>query len=157
MLAVASMANAEDVSVSTRATQAGPEVTVTVGDYTRSRVLPDGDGDGWCDIWCDIFKEDIAHRNRNIDTDGDGLTDFAEMALWRNPSVSSALPHSPTNADIALRQAEVQARERRMAVVQAEARAVLAPLMHADVESEERGQVFSIEAKAAERRQQLAQ
>lgn len=50
------------------------------------------DGDGWCDLWCALFKNEVNHRSKKIDTDGDGLTDYEEMVLMRNPSVAEKEP-----------------------------------------------------------------
>ncbi|MDA7887144.1 S8 family serine peptidase [bacterium] len=49
------------------------------------RKIADSDGDGWCDLWCDLFKE-IEHRDKSIDSDGDGVTDFNEMLAMTNPT-----------------------------------------------------------------------
>jgi hypothetical protein len=65
-------------------TPGGPVVKFTLGDFTTTRTLHDSDGEGWCDLWCVIFK-DIEHRNKTTDTDGDGLTDYQEMVLMRDP------------------------------------------------------------------------
>ena len=35
------------------------------------RTIYDADGDGWDDLWCAIFNK-IEHRNKTVDTDGDG-------------------------------------------------------------------------------------
>ena len=69
--------------------------------YESERILHDLDKDGWCDLWCSLFKNEIAHRNKRIDTDGDGLTDYEEMVLMRNPSVKGAMPRRLTAAEIA--------------------------------------------------------
>lgn len=51
-------------------------VTTTVRDYFgNERILFDADQDGWDDLWCGTHKE-IEHRDRGIDTDDDGLTDY---------------------------------------------------------------------------------
>jgi hypothetical protein len=71
-----------------------------VKDYLgKERTLHDGDGDGWDDLWCHLHP-DLKHRNKSIDTDGDKLTDYEEMILWRDPYVEGPLPHDPTPQEI---------------------------------------------------------
>ncbi len=93
-------------------------------DYQSERVLHDFDQDGWCDIWCGLFQKEIQHRSKNTDTDGDGLTDYEEMVLMRNPSVAEPLPkritaedraQSQKNAEVSLikSQKEWEARKQR--------------------------------------------
>lgn len=55
------------------------------------RRIPDSDGDGWCDLWCDLFKE-IEHRDKSLDTDGDGVTDYHEMLAMTNPLMKAGQP-----------------------------------------------------------------
>lgn len=72
-----------------------------VKDYLgKERTLYDGDGDGWDDLWCHIHR-DLKHRNKSIDTDGDKLTDYEEMIMWRDPFVEGPLPRELTPEEIA--------------------------------------------------------
>ena len=74
--------------------------SITVKDYLgKERTLFDGDGDGWDDLWCHLHP-DLKHRNKSIDTDGDKLTDYEEMIMWRDPFVEGPLPHDPTPEEI---------------------------------------------------------
>ena len=73
-------------------------LSVKIGDYESSRKIHDSDGDGWCDLWCAVHK-DLEHRNKKIDTDGDGVTDYEEMILWRDPNVKGPLPRHLTAAE----------------------------------------------------------
>ena len=71
-----------------------------VKDYLgKERVIFDGDGDGWDDLWCAIYS-DLKHRNKSIDTDKDGLTDYEEMVMWRDPFVEGPLPRELTPEEI---------------------------------------------------------
>jgi hypothetical protein len=63
------------------------------------RTIYDSDGDGWDDLWCAIFK-DLKHRNKTTDTDGDGITDYDEMLLWRDPMVEGPPPRKLTPEEI---------------------------------------------------------
>lgn len=155
LVAITTAAETEAL-VSTMATKRGPKITVRVGEFTRTRVVPDGDDDGWCDLWCHIFKDQIAHRNKALDSDGDGLTDYAEMVLWRNPSVAEPMPRNPTPEEL---RAAAQAQEdnnARKLLHMAEVRKALEPSMH-EVVVDHEGRPFSLERKRAERRQRLGQ
>lgn len=75
--------------------------TITVKDYFgKERKIFDGDGDGWDDLWC-ILHPDLKHRNKSIDTDGDKVTDYEEMILWRDPFVEGPIPRELTPEEIA--------------------------------------------------------
>lgn len=75
--------------------------SIIVKDYLgKERTLYDGDGDGWDDLWCALHP-DLKHRNRATDTDGDKLTDYEEMILWRDPCVEGPIPQEPTPEEIA--------------------------------------------------------
>jgi len=75
--------------------------SITVKDYLgKERTLFDGDGDGWDDLWC-VLHPDLKHRNKAIDTDGDKLTDYEEMIMWRDPFVEGPLPRELTPEEIA--------------------------------------------------------
>ena len=72
-----------------------------VKDYLdKERSIYDSDGDGWDDLWCHIHR-DLNHRNKSIDTDGDKLTDYEEMIMWRDPFVKEPLPRELTPEEIA--------------------------------------------------------
>jgi hypothetical protein len=63
---------------------------ITVKDFLgHPRIINDFDGDGWDDFWCGIYR-DLRHRNKATDTDGDGLTDYEEMVLGRDPYIEVA-------------------------------------------------------------------
>lgn len=83
-----------------RDSEAGVVVEFKLDDFSRQRVLHDSDEDGWCDLWCAVFPE-LEHRNKAIDTDGDGLTDYQEMVLMRDPMVEGPMPRNLTAAEIA--------------------------------------------------------
>lgn len=68
------------------------EVTNYFGDTSY---IWDHDQDGWDDLWSALFP-DIKHRNKSTDTDGDGVTDYDEMVLHRDPMVAGPLPHKLT-------------------------------------------------------------
>ena len=81
--------------------------SILVKDYLgKWRTINDSDGDGWDDLWCH-FHPELKHRNKSIDTDGDALTDYEEMIMWRDPFVKGPIPKEPTPAEIkAAEQAE---------------------------------------------------
>ncbi len=62
------------------------------GDTVR---IWDSNQDGWEDFWCMIYRE-IKHREIHPDTDGDGVTDYHEMLLHRDPMVPGPLPRKLT-------------------------------------------------------------
>lgn len=83
--------------------------TLIVKDFLgKERVINDFDDDGWDDLWCAIFP-DIEHRNRVQDTDGDGLTDYEEMVMWRNPFAAEPFPRELTPEEIAEAKAAAEA------------------------------------------------
>ncbi|MDB4265138.1 S8 family serine peptidase [bacterium] len=71
-------------------------------------MLHDLDQDGWCDIWCSLFKSEAKHRSKSVDTDGDGLTDYEEMVIMRNPLTAEPFPKNFSDADRALARKEAQ-------------------------------------------------
>jgi hypothetical protein len=94
----------------------GNPSTIVVKDMLGDeRVIYDADGDGWDDLWCAIFNK-IEHRDKTIDTDGDGVSDYDEMLLWRDPMVPGPEPRKLTPEEIeeAKRKAAL-AEEARMA------------------------------------------
>jgi hypothetical protein len=96
LLIASSATHAQD-----QAKQAPRTLNLTVKDYLgKEQTLYDGDGDGWDDLWCHIHR-DLKHRNKSIDTDGDKLTDYEEMIMWRDPFVEGPLPRELTPEEIA--------------------------------------------------------
>jgi hypothetical protein len=96
--------------------QAIKSPSIVVKDFLgRDRIIYDSDGDGWDDLWCGIFR-DLKHRNQTTDTDEDGLTDYEEMVMWRDPFVEGPMPKILTPEEIAeaKRKAEL-AKEARLA------------------------------------------
>lgn len=82
-------------------------VETLLGD---KRIIYDGDGDGWDDLWCAIHR-DLKHRDKKTDTDGDGITDYDEMLLWRDPMVEGPPPRklTPEEQEEARKRAEENA------------------------------------------------
>lgn len=78
--------------------KAHPSTIVVKDMLGDERTIHDADGDGWDDLWCAIFK--IEHRNKTVDTDGDGVSDYDEMLLWRDPMVPGPPPRKLTPAEI---------------------------------------------------------
>jgi len=83
--------------------------------FGRDRVIYDFDADGWDDLWCAMYRN-LEHRNRNTDTDGDGLTDYEEMVMWRDPFVEGPLPREITDAERKIAEEEAK---KRLAAAQA--------------------------------------
>jgi hypothetical protein len=52
----------------------------------------------------------LEHRNRNTDSDGDGLTDYEEMVMWRDPFVEEPLPREITDAERQIAEEEAKTR-----------------------------------------------
>ena len=71
----------------------------------KQRQIADGDGDGWCDLWCDLFKE-IKHRDKKVDTDGDGNTDYEEMLAMTNPMAEEVVLSDAEKARFATNQSK---------------------------------------------------
>ncbi len=74
------------------------------------RIINDSDGDGWDDLWCDIFR-DFRNRSKKADNDADGdkVSDYDEMLLWRDPLVAGPLPEKPNPQDAAAARAAEKA------------------------------------------------
>ena len=122
--------------------------------YESERILHDLDKDGWCDLWCSLFKNEIAHRNKRIDTDGDGLTDYEEMVLMRNPSVAEKEPRKLTREEIADKKERAKEAKKRATARQAELRKMFEPIMHKDA-VDAAGNPVAIEDKKAAKRQRM--
>jgi len=75
-------------------------ITLTVGDFQTSRVIHDIDGDGLCDLWASLYQVD-ENQDLSRDQDGDGLTDYQEMALMSDPHVANELPRVATPEELA--------------------------------------------------------
>lgn len=93
--------------------------------FGKERVINDSDGDGWDDLWCALFPE-VKHRDLKTDTDGDQLTDYQEMLLWRDPIVEGPLPVKLTAEEILANQKQSEAQQ---AAADLEKRRQLAPLI----------------------------
>ena len=69
------------------------------GPDGKAYTVIDPDKDGWGEFWCLLYK--IDHRDRTIDSDGDGLTDYHEMLFGTDPWTPNPPPRDPTAAEIA--------------------------------------------------------
>jgi len=70
-----------------------------LGPDGKTYTVIDPDKDGWGELWCILYK--INHRDRTIDSDADGLTDYAEMLFGTDPTQPNPPPRDPTPAEIA--------------------------------------------------------
>ena len=109
-------------------------ITLTSQWHGFKRDVVDRDGDGWDDIWRLICR--INHRDRTKDTDLDGVTDYEEMILNRDPNVKGPLPAAPLTPEQIAKEAENAARtkeanEKLWAARKAEIDKVAAPEMPA--------------------------
>jgi hypothetical protein len=41
-------------------------------------------------LWCNLFQ--VEHRNKRLDSDNDGVTDFEEMLAMKNPFAEEGPP-----------------------------------------------------------------
>ncbi len=82
-----------------------------IGPNGKTYTITDPDKDGWGEFWCQAYG--INHRDRSIDSDGDGLTDYVEMLYGTEPKRRNPPPRDPTAAEIA--QAERNAAATRVA------------------------------------------
>ena len=98
-------------------------------NHQSERVLHDLDQDGWCDIWCALFQNEVEHRSKKTDTDGDGFTDYEEMVLMQNPSVKESIPKALTKAEIAQEKENAKLAQERAVEKMKAFRAELAPFM----------------------------
>lgn len=74
--------------------------SIVVKDYLgKDRTILDTDGDGWDDLWCHLNPE-LKHWSKSIDTDGDKLTDYEEMIMWRDPYTKGPIPRDSTPEEI---------------------------------------------------------
>lgn len=80
---------------------AGPHhITNELGDRV---LVNDFDGDGFDDLWVHLnfgSSRQAFHRSREVDTDGDGISDYREMLLWRDPHVKGPAPRRLTAEEI---------------------------------------------------------
>lgn len=113
-VAIFNTAQAENIAVET-----------LLGD---KRIIYDGDGDGWDDLWCAIYR-DLKHRDKTIDTDGDGVTDYDEMLLWRDPFVKGPIPRKLTPEEIAEGKRNAEEAEKRRVAAMELRREQLAPFI----------------------------
>lgn len=67
-------------------------------------IVNDFDGDGFDDLWVHLnfgASRRSFHRSKEVDTDGDGISDYREMLLWRDPHVKGPAPRRLTAEEIA--------------------------------------------------------
>ena len=126
-------------------------VETLLGD---KRIIYDGDGDGWDDLWCAIHR-DLKHRDKKMDTDGDGVSDYDEMLLWRDPFVKGPLPRKPTPEEIAEGKRNAEEAAKRRIAAMAERREQLAPFVVAPLATKD-GSAASKETVMAERKAAVA-
>lgn len=107
--------------------------TFKLGEYSSARDLLDFDKDGWCDLWCAMHPE-IKHRGKVTDSDGDGLTDYEEMVLMRNPMVKGPMPRHFTAEEIAAGKVKAKEAKKRFEKHLAERKKALAPLVQKKVQ-----------------------
>lgn len=67
--------------------------------FQQLRVLHDRDHDGWCDLWLSLMSLQKPPADPNADFDGDGLSDYEEMLLWRDPRRAESLPRLLSNIE----------------------------------------------------------
>ncbi len=91
----------------------------------KQRIIYDMDRDGWDDFWCALYPE-IKHRDAQIDSDGDQLSDYQEMLMWRDPFVAEPLPEEQTAEEILANQQQADADK---TAADLEKRKQLAPLV----------------------------
>lgn len=93
-----------------RANEPPKFITLTSEWHGFKREVMDRDGDGWDDMWRIICR--INHRDKTKDTDLDGVTDYEEMILNRDPNVKGPLPAAPlTPEQIAKQKADAEKAE----------------------------------------------
>ena len=83
-------------------------ITLTSQWHGFKRDVVDRDFDGWDDIWRIIGR--INHHDKTKDTDRDGVTDYEEMILNRDPNVKGPLPAAPLTPEQIAKEAENAAR-----------------------------------------------
>lgn len=137
------------------ANQAPRTLNLTVKDYLgNERIIYDADGDGWDDLWCHLHP-DLKHRNKSIDTDGDKLTDYEEMIMWRDPFVEGPLPRELTPEEIAEGERDAAEAEKRRIAAMAVRKEQLAPFIIAPLAKKD-GAPASTTAVADERKAAVA-
>jgi Subtilase family len=74
-----------------------PKFPVFIVENLLGQKVPifDADNDGWHDLWVGMFPE-ITQRDHVSDTDEDGVSDYDEMLLWRDPMVKGPIPRKFT-------------------------------------------------------------
>jgi hypothetical protein len=90
-----------------------PGFTEAVDYFGDHRLVWDWNKDGWDDLWVGINYRDVKPPfDTTVDCDGDGVTDYHEMLLWRCPWTKGPLPKklSPEEQQQAAIEAEKQAK-----------------------------------------------
>ena len=104
----------DDIKSGNRQEKWKPSVTFTSLDesFQNERVIHDSNGDGYCDLWTSLFNLSGIPLSPNQDVDGDGLSTYEEMLLWRNPRLAEPLPRIRSTGEL---QAEaLQAEEAKL-------------------------------------------
>lgn len=128
---------------------------IVVKDFLgRDRIIHDSDGDGWDDLWCGIFR-DLKHRNKTTDTDGDGLTDYEEMVMWRDPFVEGPMPKILTPEELAEVKRKAELARQRQALVQEANKERLAPYVHVAMAKADGEPAFRDDLRAAKAATQM--
>jgi hypothetical protein len=118
------------------------------------RTIYDSDGDGWDDLWCAIYR-DLEHRDKKVDTDGDGITDYDEMLLWRDPFVEGPLPRKATPEELEEAKLKAEEAKQRQALTYAANKERLAPFLHVDMAKADGKPAFRADLNAAKAAAQL--
>lgn len=75
------------------------QLKTVIGPDGRPYQIYDEDNDGWPDAWSPSHT--VTHRDKSLDSDGDGVTDYFELLMGRDPYVKEELLREPTTTEIA--------------------------------------------------------